>query len=151
MSTPARARPSRKEKAQVEKGRMVSRIGDNHAMTIGDQMAVNLDITATKYHPTRQPGRCAICGSTRHYTSHCTRPVKPKAKNAEYEEDSTWQAEAEWQDQAWETEEYEALKGKKGKSKQSKLKGKSKGKSTPTSITPRSAQSQTPSNRQSSA
>ena len=36
-----------------------------------------------KYHPRRQPGRCAICGSTRHYTSQRTCPVKPKAKNAE--------------------------------------------------------------------
>ena len=41
-----------------------------------------------KYHPRRQPGRCAICGSTRHYTSQCTRPVKSKAKNAEWD-DST--------------------------------------------------------------
>ena len=64
----------------------------------------------------------------------------PKVKNAEYEEDSTWQAEAEWQDQTWETEEYEASKGKTGKGKQSKSKGKSKEKSTPTSITPRPAQ-----------
>ena len=39
-----------------------------------------------KYHPRRQPGRCAICGSTRHDTSQCTRPVKPKAKSAEYDE-----------------------------------------------------------------
>ena len=44
-------------------------------------------------------------------------PLKPKAKNAEYEEDSTLQAEAAWQDQAWENEEYEASKGKKGKGK----------------------------------
>ena len=35
-----------------------------------------------KYHPRRLPGRCAICGSTHHYTSQCTHPVKPKAKNA---------------------------------------------------------------------
>ena len=80
-----------------------------------------------KYHPRRQPGRCAICGSTRHYTSQCTRLVKPKAKNAEYEEDSTWQAEAEWQDQTWETEEYEASRGKKGKGKRSKSNEKSQG------------------------
>ena len=39
-----------------------------------------------KYHPRRQPGRCAICGSTRHPTSQRTRPVKPKAKNVEWEE-----------------------------------------------------------------
>ena len=69
-----------------------------------------------KYHPRRQPGRCAICGSTRHYTSQCTGPVKPKAKSAEWDE-TTWQQEeeVEWQDSQWETEEYEASKGKKGK------------------------------------
>ena len=37
------------------------------------------------YHPRKQPGRCAICGSTRHSTSQCNRPVKPKAKNVEWE------------------------------------------------------------------
>ena len=37
-------------------------------------------------------GRCAICGLTRHYTSQCTRPVKPKAKNANWD-DTTWQQE----------------------------------------------------------
>ena len=95
-----------------------------------------------KYHPRRQPGRCAICGSTRHYTSQCTRPVKPKAKNAEWDETTWQQDEVEWQDSQWETEEYEVSKGKKGKGKGSKPKGKSKGKSAPRSITPRPAQSQ---------
>ena len=80
-----------------------------------------------KYHPRRQPGRCAICGSTestRHYTSQCTSPVKPKAKNAEWDE-STWQYdEAEWQDSQWKTEEYVASKGKTGKGKGSKRKVK---------------------------
>ena len=33
-----------------------------------------------RYHPRRQPGRCAICGSTRHYTSQCTHPIKPKLR-----------------------------------------------------------------------
>ena len=90
-----------------------------------------------KYHPRRQPGRCAICGSTRHYTSQCTRPVKPKAKNAEWD-DTTWQQEeVEWRESTWDTEEYEAFKGKKGKGKRSKSKGKSKGKGAPRSITPR--------------
>ena len=55
-----------------------------------------------KYHPRRQPGRCAICGSTRHYTSQRTRPVKPKAKNAEWD-DSTWHYDDdEWHDTQWE-------------------------------------------------
>ena len=65
-----------------------------------------------KYHPRRQPGRCAICGSTRHATSQCTRPVKPKAKNAEWDESvETWE-EPEWQDDQCEKrgEEYEASK-----------------------------------------
>ena len=47
-----------------------------------------------KYHPRRQPGRCAICGSTKHATSQCSRPVKPRAKNAEWDE-STWYCEEE--------------------------------------------------------
>ena len=95
-----------------------------------------------KYHARRQPGRCAICGSTRHYTSQCTRPVKPRAKNAEWDETTWQQDEVEWQDSQWETEEYEASKGKRGKGKGSKPKGKSKGKNAPRSITPRPAQSQ---------
>ena len=45
-----------------------------------------------RYHPRRQPGRCAICGSTKHVPSQCSRPVKPKAKNAEWDE-STWYCE----------------------------------------------------------
>ena len=73
----------------------------------------------------------------------CTRPVKPKAKNAEWD-DTAWQEDVEWQDYTWETEEYEASKGKKGKGKKSKPKGKLKGKGTPRSIAPRPAQSQTP-------
>ena len=89
------------------------------------------------YHPRKQPGRCAICGSTCHSTSQCNRPVKPKAKNVEWEE-STWSYEdEECYDQQWESEEYEASKGKKGKGKGSKPKAKSKGKNAPRSITPR--------------
>ena len=94
-----------------------------------------------KYHPRRQPGRCAICGSTRHPTSQCTRPVKPKAKQAEWDETVGDWAETEWQDDQGEIEEYEAQKGKKGKGKGSKPKGKSKGKTTPKSIAPRPTQS----------
>ena len=47
-----------------------------------------------RYHPRRQPG--TIRGSTKHFTSQCQRPVKPKAKNVEYEEDPTWYADAEF-------------------------------------------------------
>ena len=94
-----------------------------------------------RYHPRRQPGRCAICGSTKHVTSQCSRPVKPKAKNAEWD-DSTWSYEEdEGHDNQWESEEYEASKGKKGKGKGSKPKGKSKGKNAPRSIAPRPTQS----------
>ena len=46
--------------------------------------------------PRRQPGRCTIRGSTKHFTSQCQCPVKPKAKNVEYEEDPTWHADAEF-------------------------------------------------------
>ena len=100
-----------------------------------------------KYHPRRQPGRCAICGSTRHYTSQCTRPVKPKAKSAEWDETTWQQEEAEWQDPTWEIDEYEASKVKKGKGKGSKPKEKSKGKSAQRPITPRPAQSQSSGDR----
>ena len=78
----------------------------------------------------------------RHYTSQCTRPVKPKAKNAEWD-DTTWQCDdVEWNESTWETEDYEASKGKKGKGKRSKSKGKSKGKGAPRSITSRPVQPQ---------
>ena len=56
-----------------------------------------------KYHPRRQPGRYAICGSTCRYTSQCKSPVKPKAKNAEWD-DTTWQQEeVDWQEPTWES------------------------------------------------
>ena len=58
--------------------------------------------------------------------------MKPKAKNAEWDDTAE---EVEWQESTWETEEYEASKGKKGKVKRSK-------KGTPRSITPRPSQSQ---------
>ena len=54
----------------------------------------NLRHHCPKFHPRRQPGRGAICSSTRQYTSQRQYLVKPKAKTAEYEDDSTWQAEA---------------------------------------------------------
>ena len=102
-----------------------------------------------RYHPRRQPGRCAICGSTKHVTSQCSRPVKPKAKNAEWDE-STWYCEEdEGHDNLWESEEYEASKGKKGKGKGSKPKGKSKGKNAPRSIAPRPSQSSSTKNERS--
>ena len=81
-----------------------------------------------RYHPRRQPGRCAICGSTKHVTSQCPRPVKPKVKHAEWDESTWYCEEEECHDTQWEPDEYEASKGKKGKGKGSKPKGKSKGK-----------------------
>ena len=96
-----------------------------------------------KYHPRRQTGRRAICGSTHHITSQCTCPVKPKAKNAEWDDSTGHYENDEWYDAQWQSEEYEASKGKKGKGKGSKPKGKSKGKNAPRSITPRSSQSST--------
>ena len=56
-----------------------------------------------KHHPRRQPGRYAICGATHHYTSQRTRPLKPKAKNAEWDETTWQQEEVEWQESTWET------------------------------------------------
>ena len=48
--------------------------------------------------------------------------MKPRAKNAEWDE-TTWpQDEVEWQDSQWEIEEYEASKGKKVKAKGLSLK-----------------------------
>ena len=99
-----------------------------------------------KYHPRRQPGRYAICSSTKHYTSHCKRPIKPTSKNVEYDEDlqsrnapaDTWGDQ--WRDHTWDTEEYEAAKGKKSQGKKYKSKGKPNGKGTPRSITPRPTQ-----------
>ena len=91
----------------LQRRRMVSRICDNH--------------NCPKYHPRRQPGRCAICGSTRHYTSQCTRPVKRKAKNAECDEDSNWQAEAELQGSTWES--MKLPKARKAKARDQRRKG----------------------------
>ena len=70
------------------------------------------------YHPRKQPGRCAICGSTRHSTSQCNRPVKPKAKNVEWEE-SMWSYEdEECYDQQWSQRSLRhPLQGQEGKRK----------------------------------
>ena len=128
------------EKAKEEMVKVESPIV-HLVMYSGSQSVAHKDITR-KYHPRRQPGRCAICGSTCHYTSQCTRPVKPKAKNAKWDDAAWQQEEVEWQEHSWETEEYEASKSKKGKGKRSKSNGKSKGRGTPRSTTPRPSQSQ---------
>ena len=47
--------------------------------------------------------------STRYATSQCTRPIKPKAKNAEWDESTDAWEELQWQDDQCETEEYESL------------------------------------------
>ena len=58
----------KKAKVKVQKGKGVRRTGDSHALTTGDQMdAVSATIAACKYLPRRQPGKCAICRSTKHY------------------------------------------------------------------------------------
>ena len=134
-------REKAKEEIKVE-----SLIGVHLAMNSEARLVAHKDthIICPKYHPRRQPGRCAICGSTRHYTSQCTRPVKPKAKNAEWDNTAWQQEEVEWQESTWETEDYAAYKDKKGKGKGSKSKGKSKGKGTPRSITPRPSQTLSP-------
>ena len=128
-----------KGKRKQGDGKGENQDGVQPVMSTGSQQ--NARHNCSKYHPRRQPGRCAICGSTRHSTSQCTRPVKPKAKNAEWD-NPTWSYEDdEWHDHQWESEEYEASKGKKGKGKGSKPKGKFKGKIAPRSITPRPSRS----------
>ena len=108
-SMPPKEKCLRKGKASKAMAKAEEPDGVQHVMTIGSR-------------------------ATRHPTSQCTRPVKPKAKNVEWEE-STWSYDEEdWHDHQWESEEYEASKGKKGKGKGSKPKGKSKGKSAPRSI-----------------
>ena len=65
---PVKGRES-KEMAKAD-----SLTGVQHVMNIGSEAVAHKDIDhCPKYHPRRQPGRCAICGSTRHYTSQCTR------------------------------------------------------------------------------
>ena len=138
---PARGKCLPKEKGSREMAKVHSLNGGPDAMITGSQGGCSQGHHCPKFHPRRQPGRCAICGSTRHPTSQCTRPVKPKAKNAELDESTGVWEESERQDDQFETEEYEAVKGKKGKGKGSKPKGKSKGKTTPKSIAPRPTQS----------
>ena len=73
-----------REKAKEEMVKVGSLTSVQLAMSIGSQMVAHKGHHCPKYHPRRQRGRCAICGSTRHYTSQCTCPVKSKAKNAEW-------------------------------------------------------------------
>ena len=51
-----------------------------------------------KHHPRRKSGRCAFCGSTKHYTSQRKRPIKPKSKNIEHDEDQSWNAPTDTRD-----------------------------------------------------
>ena len=135
-----RCLPKEKASRKVVKAHNLN--GDPPVMIIGNQVAAPQGHQCPKYHPRRQPGEgCAICGSTRHPTSQCTRPVKSKAKHAEYDESVGEWGEPDWQEDQCENEEYEVQKVKKGKGKGSKPKGKSKGKTTPRSIAPRSTQS----------
>ena len=98
------------------------------------------------YHPRRQPGRRAICGSTRHSTSQCNRPVKPKAKNVEWEESTSgppgpMRMRSAMNNSNGSRRSMRHLRERKGKGKGSRPKGKSKGKNPPRSITPRPSQS----------
>ena len=112
MHTSMRAKArSRKVEAKVEKGKSSKQNCRQACSNNWRPDGSSLGHHCPKYHPRRQP----VCGSTRHYTSQCQRPVKPKAKNAEYEDDSTWHTDSEWPNQTWETEEYETSKGKKRK------------------------------------
>ena len=90
--------------------------------------------------------RCVVGGPTKHYTSQCQNPAKPKTNSVEYEDEQQWGAQAGACDDQWQKygmpEGCEASKCKKGKSKRSKSNGKSKGKGTPRPIIPRPAPNQ---------
>ena len=76
------------------------------------------------------------------------RPIEPKSKNVECDEEQnlgasqdTW--DDHWQEYSWDTKEHEAAKRIRAKvRKRSNSKGKSKGKGTPRSKTPRPALAQ---------
>ena len=70
-----------------------------------------------KHHPGRQIGRCTIYGSTKHYTSNCRLPVKPKTKSVEYNEDTYYHEDDEAIGFEDHRDTYEAQKGKQGKGK----------------------------------
>ena len=78
----------------------------------------NLRHTCPKYQPRRQSGRCAIrFRQALHHAVQCKRPVKPKSKNVEHDEDQSWNAlvdswDEQWQEHTWDTEDYEAVKNK---------------------------------------
>ena len=126
-------------KDEEEEEKVVSRTGGCLAMNTGSLMADSMDTTVPSIIQDDNQVDVLSVAQLDTYTSQRTRPVKPKAKNAEYDKASNWQAQAEWYEATWENEEYVASKGKQGKGKKSKSKGKSKGKSTP-----RPTQSQTP-------
>ena len=113
----------RREKGKVEKETRISRIGETHAVTIGDLMdAVTAIIAQNIFHGNNQD--VVLSAAQPDTIPHNAQDRRsPKAKNAEYEGESTWHAEAEWQESTRQTEEYEASKGKKGKGKSSKSKG----------------------------
>ena len=121
MSTPARVRSIRREKANEEEGEKVeSRIDDNHAVTIRSQMDANMDTSVQNTIPgdNQADVRFAVQLETIHHRVHDL--WSPKQRTSEYDE---------------------APMGRQ------KPNGKSKplkGKSTPRSITPRPTQSQTP-------
>ena len=77
------------------------------------------------YHPRRQPGICAVGGSTKHYNLTMSAPGQAQAKNAEYEEHSTWNAEAEWEEQ--QQRRMRQRKVKRVKERDPSLKGNLKG------------------------
>ena len=115
--------------------------GGPHAMIIGSQAVAHKVITVQSIIQGDSQGDARYADLPDTPLSQCTRPVKPKAKNAEWDESMGAWEESEWHDDQCETEEYEAQKGKKGKGKGSKTKGKSKGKTPPKSIAPRPTQS----------
>ena len=127
-------------KVKAQKAKEVSRIGDKHAVIIGDQTDAVSDTIAPNIIPVDSLAdvQSAVQQDSTPHNVEAQRTTK-------YEADSAWHAEAEWEEhQLLETEEYEASKGKNVEGKRSKSKGKSKGKSTPRPTTLRPAKAQNP-------
>ena len=141
MLVRARGKCLPKEKASRKVVKAHSLNGDPHAMIIGNQVVAHKVIIAQSIIQGDSREDVQFAGLPDILRPQCTRPVKSKAKHAEWDESIGEWGEPDWQDDQYENEEYEVQKVKKGKGKGSKSKGKSKGKTTPKSIAPRSAQS----------
>ena len=98
-----------------------------------------------RYHPKRQPGRCAICGSTKHSTSQCSRPVKPKSRMLSGTSPPGHMKMTNGMTISGSLRGMKRPRARKVKGKDLSQRGRPrpKGKSAPRSITPRPTQSST--------